>query len=333
LMTYGEIKREVQDLLACPEGQTELERRRCFVDRMVRARERWEKSRRESPFRIRDRGLSLTINQTLAVKSGESLTLNVELLGKRVGKIEFSSVPTSKFYPHPRPKGHEGFEWSHSPTDARKINRYIKAKESEFGNGTQPERTIQHQIFVELKKTPTRRSAVLQNFAPVEFAGCMMEFPTPITASKGAAKIGKGTVDLLVRHGHGRGMFLVFEIKAPSDRNARKALEQAIRYSIALEVLANQNNATRKEYRGIFGSSGDEELRFGAIAVLEDNEKTRRSAQAALEDLKVPTGVKILLYRAPSLKLLPDSLYWMPKARLSPASYEPISSDAPSGTI
>lgn len=122
---------------------------------------------------------------------------------------------------------------------------------------------------------------------PVGIEGFRYEVPTWINLN-GVPRW--GLIDALIRRPSGPdgGAFLVFELKRPDGAPPATALQQAIRYAIALDIETNGDNKRQGIYRALFGSQGNARLSFGAVAVIQDTQKNRNLAQAALQDYALP---------------------------------------------
>ena len=302
--TYGDIVQDVERALAGNGGpEATVKRRHCVLE-MAHALTGWSALRKaDSPFRMRDRGVALTITQGRVIAADAELEVNVEVNGINIGTVSFS--PNGAYF-SPKSNKELRWKWSRDQNDAKKIKDCI-AQYS--GDTTQPERTIQYQLFKVLDKKG--KPEALRNLRPIMIAGCMMEFPAGVAASAGI-KPGKGTVDLLVRGRREFPGFLVFELKSPGDVDPYETLKQAIRYAAGLNVLANVDAELRKKYREVFEVKGSAPLRFGSVAVIEDSEEHREKIPGALEALKVPEGaaVHVLLYKTQLNPLTLKTFSW-----------------------
>lgn len=295
---YEQIVRKVHELLATAQGRERILARREHARKMAEGLRRWNEQLKIG--RIRRRGAVLTVTQGALEKALDrqgALRVSVEVNGVGVGQIVFSSTRGPLFAAAKDPVAQ--LAWSGDARDGERINAYLKQCRSAL---SMPERDIQGHMSAHFRALFDDEQKPFGGLVPVRPAGCMMEIPTAVAASK-KLQVGGGSIDILARTGRGRsGWFVACELKKPeSTERAYDVLCQAIRYATALDVEINGRGllppADAAVYRELFGGSGSAPLRFGALAAISTLQRDQVSE--ALVELAPPknTWLGALLYK------------------------------------
>lgn len=285
--TRREIVQEVQELLTGP-GRSKVLQRRKQAARMVEGLRRLKAAK--LPYRMQTRGKVFTVTQENLCKAGSTLRVYVEVQGRRVGTLTYST--TSRIRPVFTCDDGTPFVWSGDRHDAERIAKYFEACSSKPRS---PERDAQGALVRAM--FARGKHQLLAGLRPVRPAGCMMEIPVPVKASD-RLDWGTGNVDVLVRAvGGPAARFVICELKRPGLRvDPYDVLTQAIRYAAALDVEVNGiegedgiQPADASLYRELFGATGSAKLRLGAMAAIytdvgsaEDTVARVRDAMSAL---------------------------------------------------
>lgn len=282
---YEQIVGEVHELLATADGRARVLARREHAKKMAEGLRRWSEELKSG--RMRRRGAVFTVTQGAlerALAGRASLSVSVEVNGVGVGQVEFS--PTHKPMFSATKDLDDQLAWSGNTQDGAKINAYLEQCRL---SKSMPERDVQGHMSARFRALFDGAQKPLGGLVPVRPAGCMMEIPTAVAASK-TLQVGGGAIDILARTGRGRtGWFVACELKRyDSTERADGVLLQAIRYAIALDVEINGRGvlppADATVYRELFGGSGSAPLRFGALAAISAvrrDEVTRAFAELA----------------------------------------------------
>ncbi len=128
----------------------------------------------------------------------------------------------------------------------------------------------------------------LVNIQPVKLLGKPFQMPTPLGAC--GAKTGKieysngsgGGIDILTRHGKGRGTFLtVIELKDECKRSERPeiAIKQAIAYATFTRFLLRNNDAGAEDWWNFFGFTGSipEQLKIKVVIAMPKGQYNDKS--------------------------------------------------------
>jgi hypothetical protein len=297
-MNYKELEDKINALLAIESSKQRSKiaaRRQVMMSLQENVKEHLERLEMK-PNRVRRRPkITFTVSQTAVQR--KNMILGVEMCGKNVGTLVLADDAHAKFEPKAKysPKS-LSWEWSKHPSDAENIRSFLCQVERRLCTNRVVEREIQGQLFEAISKLG--RATAFENLQPVMLAGYPSEIATWITRKQ---KVGVGNIDVLVRRTQdqfGRGaQFLVFELKRPERRpNVAEALLQAITYALALGIESNGLDLERAQdrkivvraYRSLLGSNGTTELKFGAVAVVQDTSANREDAKDALEMFKLP---------------------------------------------
>lgn len=267
--TYEQLVRQVHDLLATAEGRERISARREHATKMAKGLRRWTDELKNG--RMRYRGAVLTITQgglERALGRDGALTVSVEVNGIGVGQIVFSPTQQPLFFSTDAPT--TGLVWSGDAVHGAKIRAYLKQRRS---SKSMPERHVQGHMSARFRALFDGGESPPGGLVPVRPAGCMMEIPTAVAASK-TLQVGGGAIDILARTGRGRsGWFIACELKKlDSTERPADVLRQAIRYATALDIEVNGRGllppADAAIYRELFGGSGTAAIRFGALAAI-----------------------------------------------------------------
>jgi hypothetical protein len=111
---------------------------------------------------------------------------------------------------------------------------------------------------------------------PVKVARCPLQFPLPVSASKGYPELKFGHIDILARRGYGRNVNLsVWELKSPGVLS--HAVKQAYIYALTLRhILKSQHG---KEWYRLCGFTRNVPAKLhieAVVAITEDKEKAFR---------------------------------------------------------
>jgi len=117
---------------------------------------------------------------------------------------------------------------------------------------------------------------------PIKVARCPLQFPLPVSASKGYPELKFGHIDILARRGYGRNVKLsVWELKSP--RKLNHAVEQAYIYALTLRhILKSQHG---KEWYKLCGFSSNVPAKLhieAVVAITKDKEKAFQKQYAHL---------------------------------------------------
>jgi hypothetical protein len=280
--TSREIVQEVRELLS-GSGKSKVLQRRRQAARMVEGLRRLEATGLR--YRKQTRDSVFTVTQESLCKLGPTLSVYVELQGRRVGTLVYST--TSRTPPVFISDDGPRFVWSGDRRDAERIAKYFEACAS---RPRSPERKAQGVLVRAMFARGKHR--LLARLRPVRPAGCMMEIPVPVTASDGLG-LGTGNVDVLVRAvGGPAARFVICELKRPGLKaDPYRVLTQAIRYAAALDVEVNGiegeagiEPADASLYRKLFGATGSAKLRFGAMAAIYTDEGSAEDTVALVRD-------------------------------------------------
>lgn len=294
---YERIVSEVRELLATAEGRARVLARREHAKKMADGLRRWSEELKSG--RMRYRGAVFTVTQGAlegALGRRASLVVSVEVNGVGIGQLVFSPTRPPMFSSGTDLKTQ--LAWSGNAPDGAKINAYLEQCRL---SKSMPERDVQGRMCARFRALFDVAQKPIGGLVPVRPAGCMMEIPTAVAASK-TLRIGGGAIDILARTGRGRsGWFVVCELKRhDSAERADEVLRQAIRYATALDVEVNGCGfippADSAFYRELFGGSGSAPLRFGALAAI--SALRREEVSRALAELAPPknTWLGALLY-------------------------------------
>lgn len=203
------------------------------------------------------------------------------------------------------------WKWSHDAKDAQAIRKYIDNYVPKL-NDPSNEREIQWQLAEALLKTGKADS--LRKLQNVTWKGRFTEIGVAIPKEETRSN-GTGTIDLLVKRRGGKSGagFLVFEVKKPSESDVEATLIQAMRYAMCLHKEANKNDFTKTTYRKVFGSNGANNMSFGAVIVMHNNDKVNqqlRKHSAEIQNYnktfyinKIVDRIGVLLYDFDSAKV------------------------------
>jgi hypothetical protein len=170
-------------------------------------------------------------------------------------------------------KTNQDIDW-HS-AEARKFRKF-------FADSTLKGKSLEHNFEAQLLKDFAQ--AANKNFTrirPVTVFGKRFQMPTPLSSSKakdGIVRYAKGTmqggIDILARHGLGRGVCLtVVELKDACDPQEppEKAIMQAIAYATFLRTLLRTKEASPTDWWKFFGFSGNkvpDKLKIKAVIAM-----------------------------------------------------------------
>jgi hypothetical protein len=111
---------------------------------------------------------------------------------------------------------------------------------------------------------------------PVKVARCPLQFPLPVSASKGYPELKFGHIDILARRGYGKNVKLsVWELKSPGVLS--HAVVQAYIYALTLRYILKSKHG--KEWYRLCGFSSDVPAKLhieAVVAITEDKEKAFR---------------------------------------------------------
>jgi hypothetical protein len=111
---------------------------------------------------------------------------------------------------------------------------------------------------------------------PVKVANCPLQFPLPLSASKGYPVLQFGHIDILARRGYPRSVKLsVWELKSPGVLS--HAVEQAYIYALTLRHILKSPHG--KEWYKLCGFTSNVPAKLhieAVVAITEDKEKAFR---------------------------------------------------------
>ena len=168
----------------------------------------------------------------------------------------------------------EGWAWTGNANACAKTDKYLRECKNLRAGKLHDEREIQWQLADALRGRKSGLAPALALLAPVTWDGLFTEIGTSINKD---GKARTGNIDLMVRSGKGPNtQFLVFEVKAPKERDWEKALLQALRYASAIKIEANgfdgdeSSSQNLKNYRAVLGAGGERKLNIGAVIVMRN---------------------------------------------------------------
>jgi len=217
---------------------------------------------------------------------------SVRFLGQEVGNIIVDNGTASLcisathyknnqawFAPH-HPKGSGDFglapgkyEWKKA--EAKIFRRDFKdVQKSPHVKTGIPEHRIESAFIEEMESGKKSKFQGNVGFIqPVKVARCSLQFPLPVSASKGYPELKFGHIDILARRGYGRNVKLsVWELKSPGVLS--HAVEQAYIYALTLRHILKSGHG--KEWYKLCGFSSNVPTRLhieAVVAITEDKEK------------------------------------------------------------
>lgn len=220
---------------------------------------------------------------------------SVRFLGQEVGniivdngtaKLCISSIHYKNnqvwFAPH-HPKGSGDFglapgkyEWKKA--EAKKFRRDFKdVQKSPHVKIGIPEHRIESAFIEEMESGKKSKFQGKVGFIqPVKVARCPLQFPLPVSASKGYPELKFGHIDILARRGYGRNVKLsVWELKSPGVLS--HAVKQAYIYALTLRHILKSPHG--KEWYKLCGFSSTVPAKLhieAVVAITEDKEKAFR---------------------------------------------------------
>jgi hypothetical protein len=290
-MNLQEIQDSIQKLLSTEAGLAKVAGRRKIIAKLAVS---LNKATVETKPRLRSRKAWFSTTQGDAENAKGKI--RVQLLGLDIGYLSFDTTtpPKPRYLFHPKPPiVREVFRdcpvadlrpwcWSHSKKDAARINQFLERCESKHPRAkADNEKEIQWQLADALLSDTV---GPLKHLRPLTWNKLFTEIGVSVAET---GEPGTGNIDLLVRRlGGAQGAgFLVFELKKPGEKGVEAALQQALRYAMALHIEANdckeskeRDLENRGNYRTVFGSRGNAKLKMGAVVVLENTETVKSKA-------------------------------------------------------
>jgi len=143
-----------------------------------------------------------------------------------------------------------------------------------------PEHRIESKFIQEMLGPSGKFGVPNLKIRPVTIAGCPLQFPTPISASKGRPKKGYGNIDILARH---LGRLSVWELKKPNTYN--HAASQAYIYALTLLYILRHTKNGARWYR-LFGYERQLPKRLvieAVVGITRDKERSFNNEKGKLE--------------------------------------------------
>jgi hypothetical protein len=168
------------------------------------------------------------------------------------------------------------YEWKKA--DAIKFRRDFKdVKDNPHVKTGIPEHRIESAIIEEMESGKKSKFQGKVGFIqPVKVAKCPLQFPLPVSASKGYPVLKFGHVDILARRGYGRNVKLsVWELKSPGVLS--HAVEQAYIYALTLRYILKSRHG--REWYKLCGFSSNVPAKLhieAVVAITEDKERDFR---------------------------------------------------------
>lgn len=301
-MTYQQIQKSILELAKTAEGQSKIQEQRKQTMLLSDAVKGINERAYAEPRKRAVAEITFRVDKVEEVQGEQRpLSVSVETIAQRrkrvLGSIQFDNA-TPIFYFNPRvgslfygtaTGSARPLEWSGAiDIDSHEMQRIMEEATYIITN---EKRTLKRKIYWDLVARLGLGGAhdVLAGLQPALIAGYPAAVQTWISAD---GKPETSSIDVVACNTGSLGdPFLVFELKRPGEDSPAIALEQAIRYAMAMDLEANDNQkATQTKYRTLLGSKGDARLRFGAVAVVEGTEQNQSLAKAALADFKAPAS-------------------------------------------
>jgi len=180
--------------------------------------------------------------------------------------------------------------------DAADIRKQFKNPNHLNGKGRVPEHRVESEFLKQMADdTSGKFDGTLNNIQPVLWAGCPFQFPLPISGNTGVPKFGKGNIDILARHGSGKGTKIsIWELKKPN--TTAHAIEQAYIYSVTLIKMLRSKPWGDFWYNNIIGFKGkvpDKLSIESVVAVSIKSERSKRAFTAKLQEFKAKNSLKV----------------------------------------
>lgn len=171
---------------------------------------------------------------------------------------------------------------------AKGFRRYFKSINAHCQIKTGiPEHRIESRFIEEMAKDSSKKSAFLlvKDIQPVTIADCPLQFPLPISASKGVPVYADGHIDILARRrSNGRVHISVWELKSPG--KIAHAIEQAYIYSCTLLLMLLKSGKTGQDWYKIFGFKRPLPLNLDIEAVIAVSKKQEIKLNSEYKKIK-----------------------------------------------
>jgi hypothetical protein len=179
---------------------------------------------------------------------------------------------------HPKGSGNFGlppgkYEWKKA--EAKKFRREFKdIQDIPNAKPRIPEHRIESAFIEEMESVKRSKFQGMVGFIqPVKVAQCPLQFPLPVSASKGSPVLTYGHIDILARRGYGRNVKLsVWELKSPGVLS--HAVKQAYIYALTLRHILKSRHG--KEWYRLCGFSSNVPAKLhieAVVAITEDKKK------------------------------------------------------------
>jgi hypothetical protein len=238
---------------------------------------------------IRERPTATFYVNTSSIKSSSAVKLSVRVSGVECGWVALSKRKKDRKFT-PRNVTHFAECWESRvrslPWEHGAVQRYLTAADcvAKKRDLLHRERGVEAALIQELKG-----KRILPNHKPIIFPvknGVPYQFPVPITARGGVRRSRgnqAGHVDVLARHGRGRPRLRILEVKKRDAADAGAALDQAVAYAAAIDVLLDQRAPYQALYQALFAFNYRPKLE--ATAVVGDTPENRERVRKAHERL------------------------------------------------
>lgn len=242
--------------------------------------------------------LKVYLSYTDAVSSKSCITFSLRYRGQEVAKLKVNGkggenpdillVTSKKNTEYFKDIDIQGtFPWK-SP-EARMFRKYFKDLDPQKFKARVGEHSIESE-FIRQMKEPTGRKfqGTLRGIQPALLEELPFQFPLPVSGSTGEPKSGRGNIDILARHGLGRGTKIsIWELKRP--KTTAHSIEQAYIYAVTLLKMLRTPDTGGIWYRDIIGFGGDIPGRItleSVVAVSIATQKNREKFEERFRDFK-----------------------------------------------
>jgi hypothetical protein len=196
---------------------------------------------------------------------------------------------------HPKGIGDFGlppgkYEWK--KVDAIKYRRDFKdVKDNPYVKTGIPEHRIESAFIEEMESgRKSKFNGIVGPILPVKVANCPLQFPLPLSASKGYPVFQFGHIDILARRGYPRSVKLsVWELKSPGMLS--HGVEQAYIYALTLRYILKSPHG--KEWYKLCGFSSNVPAKLYIEAVVAITEDKKKAFQKQYEHLVAENPLQI----------------------------------------
>ena len=196
---------------------------------------------------------------------------------------------------HPKGSGDFGlppgkYEWKMA--EAKNFRRDFKDVKANLHVKTGiPEHRIESAFIEEMESgRKSKFDGMVGPILPVKVANCPLQFPLPLSASKGYPVLQFGHIDILARRGYPRNVKLsVWELKSPGVLS--HAVEQAYIYALTLRHILKSPHG--KEWYKLCGFTSNVPAKLHIEAVVAITEDKKKAFQKQYEHLIAENPLRI----------------------------------------